>query len=165
MLPRAKRRGRKTESTDLDLAPYMNLMVVLAPFLLITAVFTRLTVLEIDLPTPTAELETRLPPLEETLSLTISITEKALVVASGSRILRIVDTTVDGTDLEMLSSTLQEIKTKYPQVEDAVILSRPGIEYGVLVQVMDAVRMAVITTDGRTTRHTLFPNIALGELP
>ena len=165
MLPRAKRRARKSESTDLDLTPYMNLLVVLAPFLLITAVFTRLSVLEIDLPTPSAELESRVPPPEAPISLTISVTEKALVVANGSRVLRVVEAGADGHDLAALSAVLQEIKAGHPQVEDAVILSRPGIEYGLLVEVMDAVRLAVITADGQTTRRALFPNIALGEIP
>ncbi|NIO40724.1 MAG: biopolymer transporter ExbD, partial [Burkholderiales bacterium] len=35
---------------ELDITAFMNLMVVLVPFLLITAVFSRMTVLDLTLP-------------------------------------------------------------------------------------------------------------------
>ena len=35
---------------ELDITTFLNLMVVLVPFLLISAVFTRITILELDMP-------------------------------------------------------------------------------------------------------------------
>ena len=164
MLPRSRRRVRRIESTDIDLTPYMNLLVVLAPFLLITAVFTRLAVLEIYLPPASAELTSRLPSTDENLALTISITEKGLVVSNGERVIHLIQPTSKGHDLEALSALLQQIKARFPNVDNAIILSKPDIEYDTLVQVMDAARMAVVTVDGWKSRYALFPNISLGEI-
>ena len=38
------------EAVELNITAFMNLMVILVPFLLITAVFSRLTILELNLP-------------------------------------------------------------------------------------------------------------------
>ena len=51
MSRRHGRRARSPENVELDITAFMNLMVILVPFLLITAVFTHLTVLDINLPT------------------------------------------------------------------------------------------------------------------
>lgn len=165
MLPRARRRVKRMESTEIDLTPYMNLLVVLAPFLLITAVFTRLAVLEIYLPPPaSAELMSKLPSPEEQLVLTISITEKGLVVANGNKIISFVQPTSKGHDLQALSNVLQQIKARFPTVDNAIILSKPDIAYDELVQVMDATRVAFVVLEGRKTSYSLFPNISLGEI-
>ncbi|MBI3595779.1 MAG: biopolymer transporter ExbD [Nitrospirae bacterium] len=153
------------ESTEIDLTPYMNLLVVLAPFLLITAVFTRLAVLEIYLPPPaSAELMSKLPSPEEQLVLTISITEKGLVVANGNKIISFVQPTSKGHDLPTLSNVLQQIKARFPTVDNAIVLSKPDIAYDELVQVMDATRVAFVFSEGQKTSYSLFPNISLGEI-
>lgn len=165
MLPQHRKRARRLESTEIDLTPYMNLLVVLAPFLLITAVFTRLTVLEVYLPPPaSAELMSKLPSPEEELVLTISITEKGLVVANGSKIISLVQPTASGHDLETLSAVLQQIKARFPTVDNAIILSKPEIAYDDLVHVMDATRVVFVLTEGKKTSYSLFPNISLGEI-
>lgn len=165
MLPRSRRRVRKLESTEIDLTPYMNLLVVLAPFLLITAVFTRLAVLEIYLPPPaSAELMSKLPSPDEQLVLTISITEKGLVVANGNKIISFVQPTEKGHDLRTLSNVLQQIKARFPTVDSAIILSKPDIAYDELVQVMDTTRVAFVVSEGQKTSYSLFPNISLGEI-
>jgi len=165
MLSPSRRRARRHESTDLDLTPMMNLMVVLAPFLLITAVFTRLSVLEIYLPPPaSAELMSNMPSPDEQLLLTISITEKGLVVANGTKIISLIQPTPTGHDLQGLTGVLQQIKARFPAVDNAIILSKPDIPYDQLVQVMDASRVAFVTVDGKKTSYSLFPNISLGEV-
>ena len=47
-----RRAGRRnnTETAELNITAFMNLMVILVPFLLITAVFSRLAILELNLP-------------------------------------------------------------------------------------------------------------------
>ena len=49
-----KRRWRKKhlgQPAEVNITAFMNLMVILVPFLLITAVFSRITILELSLPT------------------------------------------------------------------------------------------------------------------
>ena len=53
----SSRRGgrRNIETAELNITAFMNLMVILVPFLLITAVFSRLAVLELNLPGSSTE--------------------------------------------------------------------------------------------------------------
>ena len=44
------KRRTKSDAHEIDVTTFLNLMVVLVPFLLITAVFSRLTIVELDLP-------------------------------------------------------------------------------------------------------------------
>ncbi|MDH3417010.1 MAG: biopolymer transporter ExbD, partial [Gammaproteobacteria bacterium] len=43
-------RHHNDDTADLNITAFMNLMVILVPFLLITAVFSRLAILELNLP-------------------------------------------------------------------------------------------------------------------
>ena len=43
-------RHKHRPATDLDITAFMNLMVILVPFLLITAVFNQVSILEMNLP-------------------------------------------------------------------------------------------------------------------
>jgi biopolymer transport protein ExbD len=145
----------------------MNLMVVLAPFLLVTAVFERLAALEIFLPQPTAaEVAGAKPPAttEDQLLLTISIADKGILVANGAQLITLVQPTDGGYDLPALSSALQQLKSRYPAVDNAVILSKGHISYETLVAVMDITREAFVTVDGVKKRYVLFPSVSLGEI-
>jgi len=155
-------------STDIDLTPYMNLLVVLAPFLLVTAVFERLAALEIYLPQPTAaEAAAGAKPPgkpEDQLLLTISIADRGILLANGAQLLSFVPSTSAGYDLPALSSALQQLKSRYPTADTAAILSKGTVPYETLVAVMDATREALVTVDGQKKRYILFPNISLGEV-
>ena len=51
---RRRRIRRPDKSSELSITAFMNLMVILVPFLLMTAVFSHMTVLELNLPNPEA---------------------------------------------------------------------------------------------------------------
>ena len=44
------RKNRLEQVAEIDVTTFMNLMVILVPFLLVTAVFSRMTVLQLQLP-------------------------------------------------------------------------------------------------------------------
>ena len=75
------RRARHQEATDLDITAFMNLMVILVPFLLITAVFSRLAVLELNLPSANAPLAEEVEP---EFQLEITIREAAIEIGDRS---------------------------------------------------------------------------------
>ena len=53
---RSRKSGRRNvETAELNITAFMNLKVILVPFLLITAVFSRLEVLELNLPGTSTE--------------------------------------------------------------------------------------------------------------
>ena len=163
MLPKRLRNARKANQ-EIDITPFMNLMAVLTPFLLATAVFTRLAVLDIYLPPPSdTVLEEELPdPEKEALILTISITDRGLIVSNVDKIIAFISATDEVHNLVELSNILRKLKARYPEEQNVIVLSTPMISYGTVVEVMDATR--IYLDKERGTRSELFPNISLGEV-
>jgi biopolymer transport protein ExbD len=161
---RSRRGGRRIiEAAELNITAFMNLMVILVPFLLITAVFSRLAILELNLPASSTE-----PADPQELTFQLEIIVRADKIEVGDRnvgALGIYPNTVDGYDYESLSSKLTEIKDSYPEKTDAAILLESEIAYDTLVQVMDRVRVAELIEDENVTRKNLFPDISIGDAP
>ena len=156
------RRSRK-DLGDINITAFMNLMVILVPFLLITAVFSRITILELNLPPASSGEANKQTP---ELALEVVVRQKALEVGDrhGGLIKRL-DNTAEGYDLAQLSELLQQIKARYPEKLDASVLLESDIPYDSLVQVMDAVRVAEVPQNGTTVMTELFPEISIGDAP
>lgn len=163
IIDRAARRHRRKDAAELNITAFMNLMVVLVPFLLITAVFSRLTILELNLPSSTEAL----PETPQLLNLEIIVRADALQVADrGTGLLRAFPKRAAGYDLEGLASFLRdEVKTRFPDATAVTILIEPDIAYDTLVQVMDTVRVEARAEGGRMVQTELFPDISIGDAP
>jgi biopolymer transport protein ExbD len=143
----------------------MNLMVILVPFLLITAVFSRLAVLELNLPGSSSE---PVEPQEQTFQLEVIVRQGKIEVGDRNQgLLGIYPNGEDGYDYDALAEKLIELKERYPTKTDASILLEQDIAYDTLVQVMDTVRIAqeVNEEEGQIERSDLFPNISIGDAP
>jgi biopolymer transport protein ExbD len=159
------RRGsrRNVETAELNITAFMNLMVILVPFLLITAVFSRLAVLELNLPGSSTEPA---DPQEQVFQLEVIIREDKIEVGDRNQgLLGVYPNDVDGYDFDALGSKLAELKTRYPAKTDAAILLEQDIAYETLVRVMDTVRIAETVEDNAVVRSDLFPNISIGDAP
>ena len=147
---------------ELDITAFMNLIVVLVPFLLTSVVFTRLAVLELNLPAAASG------PTEISKSLQLEITIRPRAIEVGDRnvgLIRRIDSTAQGYDYQTLSDLMQQLKARYPEKMDATILSEPDTPYDTLVQVMDAVRSARAVQTGSHALVELFPEISVGDAP
>ena len=153
-------RRRQKESLELDMTTFMNLMVVLVPFLLITAVFSRITIVELDLPSANSA-----PPSTPTFRVEVVVREAGLEIMDGAQVIAAIPKVDQAYDLSKLSDYLVEIKREYPEKEDASVLLEPDIEYDHLIQVMDVVRGVELHDGGQTTRADLFTAISLGDAP
>jgi biopolymer transport protein ExbD len=172
------------EAPELNITTFLNLMVVLVPFLLITAVFSRITVLELSLPTGEGSSNSQ----KQELSIEVIVRQQGLEIGNGKQVLarfpllkaEDVAHAVDEEgnqditrlyDLKTLSDYLVKIKSKYPDKTDAVVLMEADIEYRVLISVMDAMRSAFIRQAGAEgegdvlQQVVLFPDIAIGDAP
>ena len=156
------RRLRKT-AAHLEITAFINLIVVLVPFLLSVAVFTRLAVIDLSLPAQTSGPMQLTP---DNLQLEVVIRPDALEVGDriGGLIQRIPDTAT-GHDLQALAQLVQQLKTKFPDKTEATVLSEPNTAYDTLVQVMDAVRAGRMVQGAAVVRSELFPNISIGDAP
>ena len=160
-------------------------MVVLVPFLLITAVFSRITILELSLPTGEGANDNK----KQQLSVEVIVRQKGLEIGNGKQVLarfpllkeEDVEQSIDDEgnvdnsklyDLKRLSEYLVKIKGKYPAKTDAIVLMEPDIEYRVLIRVMDSVRATFIKQEATSEdvadvlqQVVLFPDISIGDAP
>jgi biopolymer transport protein ExbD len=156
------RKRRRRDAADLDITAFMNLMVVLTPFLLITAVFSRMAILELNLPGDGSE------PTPEVRALQLEVVVRRDSIQVGDReggLLTELPKSGDRYDLVALSDYLQRVKGRYPDKTEATVLLEPEIPYDVLVQVMDTVRVVPVEQAGRVVQSELFPDIAVGDAP
>ena len=158
-----RRRRLRKEAAHLEITAFINLIVVLVPFLLSTAVFTRLAVMDLSLPAQQSAIEQIKGP---ELQLEVVLRKDALEVGDriGGLIQRI-EARSGQHDLKALQALLVQVKGRFPDKREASLLAEPDTPYDHLVQVMDAVR-GTVTADGpRLVRAELFPNISIGDAP
>jgi biopolymer transport protein ExbD len=154
-----RRRARLEREADLNITAFLNLMVVLLPFLLTTAVFARLAVIGVDVPTPHPGQEAVQPPPPPVppYALTLRLEADGVRVRSGEVELPLVPRLADGGyDTGRLGEVLAGIKAEHPDHDTVDLYARPGTPYGELIGVMDA---ASLRPDG----GTLFGAVRLGE--
>ena len=157
------RRPRK-QAVHLEVTAFINVIVVLVPFLLSTAVFSHLAVMELSLPAQSSGVEQL---KVNDLKLEVVIRPESLDV--GDRIgglIQSIPVTPKGYDVATLSALMLQIKAKFPDSKAASVLAQPNTSYDVLVQVMDAVREAKPPgAKGKTPNIELFPDISVGDAP
>ena len=161
MLRKIRRRSRHQDA-ELDITAFMNLMVILVPFLLVTAVFSRVTILDLYLPPQSSAEANQKNPFR----LEIILANDSLVVQEHRSGLRKAFSIQSGNkEIQELRDTLIALKQQFPDRTDVSILASPDVKYDLLVKVMDHARMREVNTGDRIQLQELFPNISIGDAP
>ena len=156
------RKRRQHEPPELNITSFMNLMVILVPFLLITAVFSRMAILELNLPSTESVVQEDGPEF----SLEVIVRSDAIEVGDRNAGVLSALPLVDGEyDLETLTAKLKNVKAQFPDQLAVTLLLESDVDYEVLVKVMDAVRSYRVDEPGNFTRAELFPEISIGDAP
>ncbi len=166
----SRRGGRRHNdaTAELNITAFMNLMVILVPFLLITAVFSRLAILELNLPGSSTE---PVDPQDQVFQLEVIVRSDKIEVGDRNQgLLGIYPNSEDGYDYDAVGEKLMQLKERYPEKTDASILLEQDIAYDTLVQIMDKVRVSVEVEvdeneDQVLVRSDLFPDISIGDAP
>lgn len=160
----SRARRRQQEAPELDITTFLNLMVVLIPFLLVTAVFSRITIQELNMPEAAAGGRT---PDKPVVTIEVIVRQAGLEIADGKRVVMTIPRKGESQDFEELSRALLDLKREYSEKEDATILIEPDITYEELIHVMDAVKVAELPgeEDGERKKYALFPELSIGEAP
>jgi len=157
------RRARRAAAADLDVTPFMNLMIVLVPVLLLSMVFTHTRIIDLDFPAPgpaSAAAD------EEPVHLEVVVGAAGLVVADGrGGVIRSLPAVDGHHDFAELSLVMQELKRRLPEKRDIALLLEEDVSYQTLVSVMDSVRTYRVRQDDETIHAELFPVITLGDAP
>jgi biopolymer transport protein ExbD len=155
-----ERHHRRPE--ELLLVPMIDIFTVLVTFLLMTAVFSRTVILQLNM--PASQTEFREPP--PGLQLEVIVRKDRMDVADrNSGPLAPFPNTPTGYDYDGLTEYLKRVKAKFPEKTDATILLESDTPYDILVQVMDRVRVFEITQGLNTVQAEAFPDVSIGDAP
>jgi len=155
-----ERHSRKP--AELLLVPMIDIFTVLVTFLLMTAVFSRTVILQLNLPPPQTEFKGPPPGLQRGVMVR---KDELLVADRNTGPLHAVPNNAQGYDYDGLLEYLKFVKTKFPEKTEATILLEPDTAYDTLVQVMDHVRVFEAGEGVNTVQAELFPDISIGDAP
>ena len=175
-----KRYTRRHKPGELMLVPMIDIFTVLVTFLLMTAVFSRITILELDLPSASGPAIAK-----PAFRLEVIVRKGGFELTNGSALIATLPKVDGAYDVKKLAELALSLKGDYPEADDASVLLEPEIEYDHLIQVMDAIRSAEVPATAAeaavgepkppapalggptpvTTRVALFTDIAVGDAP
>ena len=170
-----KRRTKEKEAYEPDVTTFLNLMVVLIPFLLITAVFSRLTIVELNLPSSAGGATNA----ADSFRVEVIVREAGIEISNGTAIIASIPKKEDEFDLQTLSNFIVELKAQYPNHDAASVLMEAQIPYDYLIQVMDIVRAIEVPIESEDENddeekeegeqqfelYALFSEISVGDAP
>lgn len=160
-----------SEAADLEITPFMNLMIVLVPILLLSMVFVHMRVLHIQLP----ELQERLSSqdlnedLLKQLELVITPSQLTLNYPSGVPLKHFQTHGNGPLPTQDLRDYLQTVKATFQAQHidktDITLLPTEEITYQQLISIMDTVRAYPTVVATSVVQAELFPNISFGDAP
>lgn len=130
--------GRK-RNIELNLVPFIDLMSVLITFLLITAVWTQVSMIQIGSSLYGKKSETQPapePPPNADVVLKVDVKEGGYVLTVGRQIISL-PMVNDQFDEAGLVAQLQRVKQLYPEKVDAIVTVADIIPYEQLIKAMD----------------------------
>jgi len=154
---------RTKPAHELDITTFLNLMVVLVPFLLITAVFSRLTIVELTVPSSAGGSSST----PDSFQIEVIVREAGIEITNGRNVIGTIPNKDDDFDLPTLSGFMLDLKQEYPEQNTASVLMEAQIPYDYLIQVMDVVRAAEVeaAVAGQFELVALFEDISVGDAP
>jgi biopolymer transport protein ExbD len=159
-----KIKRQATDEADIDVTSFMNLMIVLVPVLLMSMTFTKITVMEINLPELSGGSSAN-DLTQSQLEVVVRKDGMEIYFPAGTlqkKISLLEDKTQDFTTLSLV---LRSIKDKVSDKKDAVILSSKDLEYQTLIATMDTVKSYQTVVAASLAEVELFPEISLGDAP
>ena len=158
---------KRHESEELELTTLLNILVVLVSFLLLSAVFSKITIQELNMPPqasgPAEAHKDALPVVIE-----VMLRKDGLEIGNGKEVTDRLPKVDDKYDTAALSHKLKLLKDQNPGKRDAILLVEPDIGYSTMIAVMDALKFVEIRgprEGSQRLRITLFPNVTVGDAP
>ena len=162
---------RTKPAHELDVTTFLNLMVVLIPFLLITAVFSRMTIVELNLPSSASG-----PPSADAFTPEVIVREAGIEISNGKQVIATIPNEDEEFDLATLSDYMVELKQTYPAQDSAAVLMEAQIPYDYLIRVMDIVRSVEVPIEKAEGEEflegepqvelvALFSDVSVGDAP
>ncbi len=134
------KRGGRSSNMDLNLVPFIDLMSVLISFLLITAVWTQVSMIQIGSSLYGKKSETQPaqpPPTNADMVLKVDVKTSGYILTVGKQAfsLPLINNEYDEAGL---IAQLQRVKQLYPDKKDAVVAVSDDLAYERLIKAMDS---------------------------
>jgi biopolymer transport protein ExbD len=156
---------RHHEAKDLELTTLLNILIVLVAFLLLSAVFSKVTIQELNMPPQGggAAPAVNKPPV----TIEVIIRKSALEIGDGKLVTDTIPKVGLEYDIKELSKRLKLLKDNNMDKKDVILLVEPDIDYATMISVMDGVKFVsfVSPKDDKKRTITLFPNVTVGDAP
>ena len=171
---------RNVDAISINITPVMNLFVVLIPFLLTSAAFLQLAMVDTTLPrlAEVSDVEKEKDPNK--LIVTVRILSSGFDVnrvnpdsrpamqarwnSGGDLSGKILLTSEKKYDFNALGNQMVRIKAAYPTSESVLILPEENINYETIIHTMDATRERFVHENGHGKKEVLFPDAIIGHL-
>jgi biopolymer transport protein ExbD len=142
-------RDHRYQENDLNITPVMNIFLILVPFLLLTAVFVKIAVIEFSLPTENKKSGGSETHQGRAIVTILAINEKGFEIKTPGAKFPIILKKQDNFDFQTLVEKLKEVKQLHKDSEDVIIVPQASIKYKTIIKVMDR------------CRENGFPNISI----
>jgi biopolymer transport protein ExbD len=159
---------------DLNIVPMMDMFVSIIPFLLLSAVFMTITLIDVPLPAPVAQaLQQDRDGLNKEVTIRVNMDQKTGISIevrdmSGKSTHMSVPKSGQDYDFKALHKKFVEIKQRHPKTFKIELNPHESVEYKSIVQVMDAARNMekedpkILIENAETP--LLFPDVILSNL-
>ena len=160
------------ENEDVNLVPIMNLFVVLIPFLLMSAAFFHISVINASVPALQKE-KTDLAKSDVAVTMMVRMKPDAFTITASSdtlprselaKLRAEIPRNGEGKGLADFSEHLLACKQRYPKSETMLLVPDASIEYQEVIGAMDAGRWLQEEQEGAKVRYDLFPNVVISGM-
>lgn len=132
-------RGKRAVSVELNLVPFIDLMSVLITFLLITAVWTQVSMIQIGSSLYAKKDDSKQPPqltLNADVAMKVDVKIEGYVLTVGTQIISLPKLNAV-YDAQGLVAQLQRVKQLYPEKLDGILTMSDDVPYENLINTMD----------------------------
>lgn len=127
--------GKKPLDVELNLVPFIDLLITNICFLLITAVWTQLARMNVSQKSNSSQSVPDEPPPEQINVVVLVEEDGYTLIAGGDRLS--ISKVGDHYDTEKLATQLRDVKTRLPDKTDIKVAAEDGIRYDYIIQAMD----------------------------
>ncbi len=139
-LKKAMGKTRNPEDEDVNIIPVMNIFLLLIPFLLLTAAFVKIAVLDISLPSLAKGGSAQQQQQKDLVLVILSVKETGFQLKSPGFKFDPIVNSGNKYNYQALMTQLKEIKNQYSAAEDVIISPEAKVKYDIIIKVMDHCR-------------------------
>lgn len=129
--------GKKALDANINLVPYIDMLMTIMTFLMMTAVWTQIAMLEVQNASGGAQSEPEEPDPNKPKPILVLVTDRAIKVQEEGGEQQEFPTTGDSYDFKGVTNVMDAFKKARPERTEVKIQSEDGVKYENLVRVID----------------------------